>query len=214
MERESTRRLLAAFVHAACEAGTRAPVADVEAAGMDLLRRWSKPARGYHDRTHLAEVLDRLTEIGETSAATRLAAWFHDAVYAGRPGQDERESADLARRELRALGAGEATAERVAALVLLTATHRPGAGDAEAAALCDADLAVLAADEQRYAAYVTGVRRDYAHVGDDDFRVGRVAVLADLLARDDLFHTDHGRRHWGSAARANLLRELEDLRDG
>lgn len=207
--------LIEAFVHACREAGARASAADVEGAGMDLLRRWSEPTRSYHDRTHLTEVLDRLAEIGDAgadAAVTRLAAWFHDAVYAAQPGQDEVASAELARHELKALGVGDDVAERVAALVLVTADH--GADDDEARALCDADLAVLAAGPERYRSYVAGVRREYAHVPDEDFRAGRAAVLAGLLARDELFGTAHGRRHWETGARANIAAELEDLRSG
>ena len=205
--------LLEAFAIACRDAGTRATAADVEGAGMDLLRRWSAPSRGYHDRDHLVEVLERLDEIGDAAATaptTRLAAWFHDAVYEGRPGQDEADSAELARRELVAVGAPDDVADRVAALVLVTAGHDAG-DDAHAQALCDADLAVLAAGRERYAAYVAGVRSEYAHVPDDDFRAGRAAVLADLLGREDLFRTAHGRRHWDAAARANLTRELAEL---
>lgn len=212
MHGRTSGSLLQQFVRACSEAGARAPAADVEGAGMDLLRRWSEPTRGYHDRTHLIEVLDRLAEIGGTgasAAATRLAAWFHDAVYAGRPGDDEEASADLARQELRALGVGDDMAERVATLVLVTAHHR--AVDDEARALCDADLAVLASDDERYAAYTRGVRKEYAHVPEEQFQAGRAAVLSDLLAREDLFHTDHGRRHWNAVARQNLARELGRL---
>jgi predicted metal-dependent HD superfamily phosphohydrolase len=188
-------------------------VADVEDAGMDLLRRWSDPTRGYHDRTHLAEVLDRLSEIGgagATAPTTRLAAWFHDAVYAARPGRDEQESADLARLQLAALGVGDDVADRVARLVLVTAHHR--ADDDQSRALCDADLAVLAAGPGRYAEYVAGVRREYAQVPDETFRARRSVVLADLLARQDLFSTEHGRRLWDEAARANVTAELGALR--
>jgi predicted metal-dependent HD superfamily phosphohydrolase len=52
------------------------------------------------------------------------------------------------------------------------------------------------------------VRREYAHVADDDFRAGRAAVLGDLLAKPHLFHTAHGRAAWEAPARANVTREL------
>ena len=55
------------------------------------------------------------------------------------------------------------------------------------------------------------VRREYAAVGDADFAAGRAAVLADLLAKERLFHTDHARRHWEDAARANVAAELRRL---
>jgi predicted metal-dependent HD superfamily phosphohydrolase len=207
--------LLPRFVDVARWAGAAAPVADVEGAGMDLLRRWSEPHRGYHDVTHLAEVLRNLDELAvdgvRVDAAAHLAAWFHDAVYTGAPGADEEASAGLARSELLALGVPAVTAERVRRLVLLTATHEVPDADEGAAALVDADLAVLASGPDRYGAYRSGVRAEYAHLDAVDFAAGRAAVLRRLLDRPHLFTTDAGRRRWEAAARANAERELTDL---
>lgn len=170
----------------------------------ELLTAWDRD--GYHELQHLTEVLDRLALLGVTDPVVLLAAWFHDAVYDG-DRDDEERSAEWALRALPApLGPD------VARLVRMTATHDPSDDDPGACALSDADLGILAADPDRYAAYVEGVRRDYAHVSDDDFRAGRVAVLEDLLARDSLFRLPQARELWEDAARANLERELASLR--
>lgn len=163
--------------------------------------------RGYHDLDHLAEVLQRLAELGwDTNREVVLAAWFHDAVYDGQPDAEER-SALLAEREL----AGEAVdVAEVARLVRLTTTHRTSADDAAGQPLCDADLGILAASPQRYARYVAGVRADYAHVPDDLFRAGRRAVLDDLAGRERLFATAYARTHWDPIARANLAAEIAE----
>ena len=99
----------------------------------------------------------------------------------------------------------------VVRLVLVTAEHRPDDGDLDGAALSDADLGILAAEPTRYAEYVASVRREYAHVGDDDFRAGRRAVLAALDEKPVLFHTAAAQERWEDAARANLRRELDHL---
>ena len=78
--------------------------------------------------------------------------------------------------------------------------------------LCDADLAVLASDDLRYSSYVEGVRREYAHVDDAAFAVGRAQVLSTLLDRPALFRTAHGRSAWEQRARANVTAELGRLR--
>ena len=202
---------LESFAAAVTGTGATAPVADVEAAGMDLLRRWREPHRAYHDVEHLDEVLARLDELGCDAPDVLLAAWFHDAVYEGRPGLDEAASADLAAAELSALGVPHPIVDRVVALVRVTATHDPAQRDGGAAALCDADLAVLAADEDRYARYAADVRREYAHVDDEAFTTGRAAVLRRLLERPALFRTVHGAEQWEARARVNLRRELVRL---
>ena len=163
--------------------------------------------RGYHDTRHLAEVLDRVDELRDAGEvfdheAVTLAAWFHDAVYDGRAGAEERS----AQWALRAL-AGRPVADEVARLVRLTERHQPADDDANGCVLSDADLAILAAAPERYAEYVADVRREYAHVPDDLFRPGRAAVLGDLLAKQSLFHTAHAREHWEVRARANVEAE-------
>jgi predicted metal-dependent HD superfamily phosphohydrolase len=189
----------------------RWPLADRYDLRDALAAAYAEPTRGYHDTLHLTEVLDRLDELAGDGLAFDLtvgvlAAWFHDAVYDGERDAEER-SAVWAEEAL----AGTAYAAEVARLVRLTETHDPGPDDLAGQALCDADLAILAAPLARYDAYVAGVRRDYAHISDSDFATGRAAVLHDLTDREQLFHTAYGREHWESAARANLARELAGL---
>ena len=167
---------------------------------------------GYHDVTHLAEVVARLEELGRgDDTVLLLAAWFHDAVYDGQPGAEER-SAQLAETELAAEGAGGLDVAEIARLVRLTENHGPDESDERGAALCDADLAILAADPARYRDYAAGVRADYGAHSDADFRAGRLAVLEELAAREALFSTAYARRHWEARARTNLAAEISALR--
>ena len=177
----------------------------------ELLAAYADPERGYHDTTHLTEVIARVEELaaaGEPfeTVPVLLAAWFHDAVYDGERDAEER-SAAWAERSLPAY-VGEGTAAEVARLVRLTETHDPAPDDAAGCALSDADLAVLAAPAQHYAAYVAGVRAEYAHLDEETFRRGRAQVLASLAERPALFRTEHARERWEAAARANLAAEL------
>lgn len=193
----------------------------------DLLGRWREPHRHHHGERHLTEVLDAIGLLAASDAdpdtatntdidtdtdieAVDLAAWFHDAVYAGRP-DDEERSAELARERLAAAGASDLLVAEVVRLVLLTRTHDPAPGDVNGAVLCDADLSVLGAAPPRYAEYVADVRAEYAHVDDAGWRTGRAEVLRHLLGLDPLFRTAAGRDRWERAARSNLAAELRDL---
>ena len=191
----------------------RWPLAGDEAVRDELLAAYADPARGYHDTRHLTEVLDRLDELAEAGTsfdrvAVGLAAWFHDGVYDGRPGAEDRSAAWA---EAALAGRDPDLVAEVARLVRLTETHRPAADDQNGCALSDADLAILAASPPRYAEYVADVRREYAQVSDDDFRAGRAAVLSDLLAKPRLFHTAYACERWEPAARANVEAELSRL---
>jgi predicted metal-dependent HD superfamily phosphohydrolase len=193
------------------EPAPRWPLPDLVDVRDELLAAYADPSRGYHDTLHLSEVLDRLADlagagVGFDPVVAELAVWFHDAVYDGERDAEER-SAVWAEEAL----AGTAYAAEVARLVRLTETHDPAGDDSAGQALCDADLAILAMPQERYDAYVAGVRREYDYLADSDFAAGRAAVLHNLAGRDRLFHTAYGRENWEPAARVNLERELAGL---
>jgi predicted metal-dependent HD superfamily phosphohydrolase len=176
----------------------------------DLDERYAEPHRRYHDTTHVRQVVRdavALTE-GRDRALVALAAWAHDVVYDGRPGDDERASAAWARRRLTAAGLADADIVRVEGLVLATLDHLAPPGDHLADALLDADLAILGAEPAGYERYRLAVREEYAHVTDDDWRVGRAAVLRSLLDREPLYRTAAARDRWAVPARRNLAGEL------
>ncbi|MGW7357742.1 HD domain-containing protein [Streptomyces sp. NPDC054802] len=188
--------------------------ADPCAYGENLLARWAEPQRRYHTTDHLVAVLDRIDELeqyADDPALVRLAAWFHDAVYLPDRSENEERSARLAERALPEAGVGARATAEVARLVRLTVTHDPDPADRNGQVLCDADLAVLAADPQAYAAYAAAVRDEYAFVPDEAFRDGRAGVLRHLLGLPKLFRTPHGQREWEQRARHNLTVELELL---
>lgn len=191
----------------------------VLAIGADLLRRLAEPQRAYHTTRHLVELFWALEDLEKAGAITaregtvgRVAGWFHDAVYdpAAAPGHNERASADLAQRDLRALGLGERDIETVHALVLATETHDL-AHEGLSAAFHDSDLWILSSPPERYAEYTAQVRQEYAAVPDDAFRAGRAAILRPFLDRDTVYATTFAQEQWEDAARANVAAELAAL---
>ncbi|MEU6425319.1 metal-dependent phosphohydrolase [Microbispora sp. NPDC046973] len=180
----------------------------------ELTARWAQPHRRYHTTAHLRAVLTAIEPLAAQAPdadAVRLAAWFHDAVYDGRPGWDEERSAQLAQARLPACGLPAERVREVARLVRLTAGHAYEPGDMNAAVLCDADLAILAAPPGAYEAYTRAVREEYRHVPDAAFRAGRAGVLRRLLGKPRLFGTPVGRDLWERRARENVAAELAGL---
>jgi len=76
--------------------------------GEQLILRYSEPHRHYHTTKHLLQVLTMIDKLADDHDLflVRLAAWYHDAVYAIPPGQvsNEEASARLALRELSWVG--------------------------------------------------------------------------------------------------------------
>ncbi|MEO1059355.1 MAG: metal-dependent phosphohydrolase [Actinomycetota bacterium] len=191
-----------------------------------VISRHREAHRRYHTETHVAWVLRHCRELlddpppqtkahptpsgDEFSPLIVAAAFWHDAVYDPTSATNEQRSAQLAARDLGVLGWDQAAIGRVVRAIEGTAHHLDPADEVEAV-LFDADLAVLGADPRGYRAYVDGVRFEYRHVADDDWRVGRAAVLRGFLGRDSIYATVGGRRRWQTRAVANLTAELVSL---
>lgn len=183
-----------------------------------LLSRYREKHRRYHNATHVAWVIRHVDELAATEPVDHLgeiiaAAFYHDAVYEAAYPANERASARLARRDLATLGWSEEAVERVGAMVEATEHDADTANpfDVDTAVLLDADLAILGAEPAGYSAYVAGVRSEYRHVDDDDWRAGRAAVLRTLLERPTVYRTATGRELWEDRAQANLTAEIADL---
>jgi predicted metal-dependent HD superfamily phosphohydrolase len=132
-------------------------------------------------------------------------------VYNAEPGADERASAAWSRHHLEMAGVPEPDIARVEGLVLATLDHTCAPDDEAAAALLDADLAILGAAPAEYARYRAAVRAEYAHVPEEKWREGRAAVLRSLLAKTPLYRTRRARTQWQPQATLNLKEELRTL---
>ena len=192
--------------------------------GESLLQAWEQPHRTYHHSAHLSQMLADLDRLysGRTPLISTLAAWFHDAVYEGVPGEDERRSEQLAGASLEPLvAAGLLSADELQMarlLVRATATHElpesaelpAGYEPADIEVFLDADMAILAAKPARYRHYLRGVYSKYSHFDDEAFRTGRTSFLRSILERERIFLSEQARKLWEEPARANLRAELTE----
>ena len=202
--------------------------AQVAELGERLLQAWEQPHRAYHHSGHLSQMLTDLDRLyahrtqGSTPLPLVLAAWFHDAVYEGAPGENERRSEQLASTSLEPLvTAGLLTGhelQMVSLLVRATATHElpksvdlpAGYEPADIQFFLDADMAILAADSARYRRYLRGVRSEYSHFDDEAFRAGRTTFLRSILGRKCVFLSEEGLQLWEEPAQTNLQAELSE----
>lgn len=198
--------------------------AQVAELGEHLLQAWEQPHRAYHHSGHLSQMLADLDRLysGRTPLISTLAAWFHDAVYEGVPGEDEHRSEQLAGASLEPLvAAGLLSADELQMarlLVRATATHElpesaelpVGYEPADIEVFLDADMTILAAKPARYRRYLRGVYSEYSHFDDEAFRTGRTSFLRSILERERIFLSEQARKLWEEPARANLRAELTE----
>jgi predicted metal-dependent HD superfamily phosphohydrolase len=177
-----------------------------------LTAAYGEPHRHYHTLSHIEACLGVLERVplGDTERAeAELAVWFHDVVYDVTLSENEARSAALAKAWLAEQGLD---APEVAATIEMTAGHGlPDGASVVMRAVHDVDLAILGAPAVEYDAYAAAIRREYGHLDDDVYRLGRRDVLHRLGASKALYSLPMFRTTLEPRARANLARELAHL---
>ncbi len=184
----------------------------------ELVAAYTAPDRHYHDLRHIETLLglakDCAGEIADRDAV-EAAIWFHDAVYDTRRSDNEERSGALATERL--TGATDSDrVNRVAAMIRATAGHAmPDFADAAAAHDCalflDMDLAILGSREADFDAFDAAVRREYDWVSEEQWRLGRRAVLTGFLARPTIYASARFQASHEAAAQRNLARAIARL---
>ena len=180
-------------------------------AGDRLFEKYSEPLRHYHDARHVLACLETLDSYPgkiENNNALELAIWYHDAIYDPKASDNEVQSAAYFRKEFQPFASG---IEKVERLILATRHTESEPDSPDEALLVDIDLGILGAAPARYQLYAEDIRKEYAHVSEEQYRQGRSEVLKSFLARKDIYHTRHFRKLLEPQARENLIQELEDL---
>jgi predicted metal-dependent HD superfamily phosphohydrolase len=157
----------------------------------DLVTRDGEPHRHYHTIERVSSCLEWLGDfagLASHPAEGALALWFHDAIYDPRADDNERRSAELARLRLGELGVPAAVIDRIEAHILATRRHDAESGDS--ALVVDIDLAILGSSPAEFDVFEQRIRREYAHIPDALFSVGRRTILQRFLDRPAIYRTD------------------------
>src|SRR5262245_13481719 len=182
----------------------------------ELIAAYQQPARQYHTLEHIAALLRQLEEHKDGVIdydAMALAIVFHDVVYDPRRQDNEAQSAAVARQRLTSLGFPAAGVDKIAAYIEATQHGREVAiADPDLALLLDLDLSTLAATPDVYRLYASAIRREYAHVPDALYRLGRRRILDGFLARERIYRTERLSALWEARARANISEEIAAFR--
>jgi predicted metal-dependent HD superfamily phosphohydrolase len=177
----------------------------------ELVARYSEPHRAYHTLQHVEECLaavEPALHLAKRPHEVEIAIWFHDAVHDPRARDNEERSADWLRDALERGEAKRRDIERLQELVRATRHPDAAPADPDARLVVDADLAILGADEARFAEYEAQIRREYDWVPEERFRLERARVLGRFLARPNVYCTGWFRDRREARARANLTRAL------
>ncbi|KAF7303849.1 hypothetical protein MIND_00614800 [Mycena indigotica] len=194
----------------------------VENMAANLQTRYSEPQRAYHTIEHVSFMLSALkTESTPPRGIIELAIWFHDCVYSPIKGSpwNEHESIHVWEEFVAETKSDEMIKLRAAVTSLIEATidHAIPSSlpspleTADVALLLDLDMSILGQPPSDYDRYAQGVRTEYAHYPDEEYRVGRTKVLQTFLARGKIFIGD-GKEELETRARMNIQSEINRLK--
>jgi pantetheine-phosphate adenylyltransferase len=180
------------------------------------------PARRYHNLDHLVH---GLSEIRAWAANTRpdpqaldivkQAFWFHDADYTpGSTAPDAPTSEEASARLWQGSGLHHDPSD--AAALIRATDHFQEASIVHALkdVLLSVDLAILGQDEEVYDNYARGIRVEYGHLDDADYRRQRAGALAHLSRKAEagqLFGDPYFSSQYNERAIANMRREITQL---
>jgi predicted metal-dependent HD superfamily phosphohydrolase len=180
----------------------------------DLIDAYSQAHRFYHGLIHIKHILGIISTLqgqAKNYRGIQFAAWFHDVVYHPNAKDNEEKSAAYAAQVLTKLNVCPATIDAVTQMILNTKYHQAAPEDIDSQILLDADLAILGADEASYRFYVQGIRREYARLSSEEYRLGRIQVLQQFLQRSRIYYTQPMFAQYEAKARHNILLEIEAL---
>ena len=185
----------------------------------DIAMRYNEPQRAYHSLQHIQQLFGQYDQVKgnlHEPHIIALAIYYHDVIYEPTRSDNELKSAEYAVESLTGYLNAE-QCQHIYALIMMTASHQVDKWSNEtkerekysdAAYLLDMDLSILGSSWSEYEHYAHAVRQEYAHVSDDDYRVGRMAVLKELLAHPTLYLTDYYYERLEIQARKNIEHEI------
>lgn len=171
----------------------------------ELVERYSKQDRSYHDLGHVAHCLrefESARHLAQSQLDVEIALWFHDAVYDPKAKDNEEKSAELA--DAFAKSVAPDAVQNVHRLVIAT-KHVDVPASIDQQLIADVDLSIFGQPWEVFAKYNAAIREEYSWVEPELFFKERAKVLISFLARPQIYATEFFRAKYEQIARDNLL---------
>lgn len=178
-----------------------------------LLEHYSEKRRAYHNKTHIADCLEKFDEVESHLSyphEVELAIWFHDVIYNPYKGDNELQSAIRCESFMNDNGVQEEIIKRVYDLIMAT-KHPCVPQNKDEEYLIDIDISILGASTEEYTAYARKIRKEYSFVPWFYYKKKRKEVLQAFLDQNTLYHTEYFKDKFEEQAIENLKNEIIDL---
>ncbi|KAK5579413.1 hypothetical protein RB653_009096 [Dictyostelium firmibasis] len=183
-------------------------------------QRYNEKQRYYHNLAHINELLNLEEQFNsklKKSEVVQWSIWFHDIIYDPTKSDNEEQSAKLFHDFSKDVRLPDQVTLDVSRYILATANHTKVKSDAESDKdllyFLDMDLSILGTDESIYKTYSDAIKKEYSHIEDDKYRVGRSKILQSFVdaGYESLFKTNEFKEIYGQKAIENLKNEIKQL---
>jgi predicted metal-dependent HD superfamily phosphohydrolase len=179
----------------------------------EIRSSYSKPARYYHNMSHLNSLVEQLFTIKnqiEDWQTLTFSVAYHDIVYNTLKKDNEEKSAALAYDRMTQLNFNAIQKEKCKLQILATKQHQVS-NNTDTNYFIDADLSILGSDNKSYLKYSEQIRKEYRHFPDILYKPGRRKVLAVFLDMKNIFKTKYFQDKYEEQAKINISDELKSL---
>ncbi|KAM9970338.1 hypothetical protein ACTFIR_002193 [Dictyostelium discoideum] len=180
--------------------------------------RYNEKQRFYHNLTHINELLNLEEQFNcklKKSEVIQWSIWFHDIIYDPTRSDNEEQSAKLFIDFSNEVKLSDQVISDVNKYILATANHTKVKSDEEKDTdllyFLDMDLSILGTEESVYNAYSDAIKKEYSHIPDDKYRIGRSKILQSFVdaGYESLYKTNEFKEIYGKKAINNLKMKLK-----
>ena len=178
-----------------------------------ILREYSGQKRYYHNLEHLRNIYQVLIPVKakiENWDAVLFCLFYHDIIYKVSKNNNEKKSAEFAKKVLEAVKVTKETVELVYDMITATKGHSISSIK-DINYFTDADLSILGKPRAEYIAYMDNVRKEYKMYPNFMYTKGRVKVLEHFLGMERIYKTSFFYENFEVQAKDNITFEIKTL---
>ncbi|WP_299208928.1 hypothetical protein [uncultured Dokdonia sp.] len=178
----------------------------------EVEKQYTQKHRQYHTLVHVADLFTHIKNADLSDVETMIlahVALFHDVIYDSSSKENERKSAQCAKRWLEELQIPISLREQIETIILATAHHT--SDEPLTQLFLDMDLSILGASPETYTTYCQAIRKEYKNIPLLLYKRGRKRFLQQTLAKSAIFFTKKYQELYEKQARVNMQAELDGL---
>lgn len=183
-----------------------------------IIKKYNEAHRYYHNLNHIKHLLGLFNTYQSEIINKEIilfSIWFHDVIYDPKRKDNEEKSADFTNKVLSNLTINKILIKEITNNIISTKNHIDSniRNNSDLAYFLDFDLAILASDYNEYLIYSENIRKEYFHITDNQYLLGRINVLNHFLKKDLLFKTKTFNHKYNKKAHKNINKELDILKN-